>query len=62
MRKRFGDAFEATDLEDVLARQSIGHLVLVGAQTDACIRSTAHGALPEATTSPWSATHAPRKT
>ena len=44
VHKRFGDAFEATDLEDVLARAGVGRLVVTGAQTDACIRSTIHGA------------------
>ena len=44
VHKRFGDSFEDTDLEDVLARAGIGHLVVTGAQTDACIRSTIHGA------------------
>ncbi len=42
--KTFGDSFEDTDLEAVLARAGIGHLVVAGAQTDACIRSTIHGA------------------
>jgi nicotinamidase-related amidase len=42
--KRYGDAFEDTDLEVVLARAGVGHLVVAGAQTDACIRSTIHGA------------------
>jgi isochorismate hydrolase len=28
----------------VLARAGVGHLVVAGAQTDACIRSTIHGA------------------
>ena len=44
VHKTFGDSFEGTDLEDVLARGGIGHLVVTGAQTDACIRSTIHGA------------------
>ena len=43
--KTFGDSFEDTDLERVLAEAGIGRLVVVGAQTDACIRSTIHGAL-----------------
>lgn len=43
--KRYGDAFEATTLEAVLARLGVGRLVVAGAQTDACIRSTLHGAL-----------------
>jgi nicotinamidase-related amidase len=44
VHKRYGDSFEATDLEDVLAAAGVGHLVVTGAQTDACIRSTIHGA------------------
>jgi nicotinamidase-related amidase len=43
--KRYGDAFEDTDLEDVLSRLGAGRLVVAGAQTDACIRATLHGAL-----------------
>ena len=43
--KRYGDSFEDTDLESVLASLQVGRLVVVGAQTDACIRSTLHGAL-----------------
>jgi nicotinamidase-related amidase len=42
--KTFGDSFEGTDLEEVLARAGVGRLVVTGAQTDACIRSTIHGA------------------
>jgi nicotinamidase-related amidase len=44
VHKTFGDAFEATDLEEVLAKVGVGRLVVAGAQTDACIRSTIHGA------------------
>ena len=44
VHKTFGDSFEGTDLEDVLARAGVGRLVVTGAQTDACIRSTIHGA------------------
>ena len=44
VHKTFPDSFEATDLEDVLARAGIGHLIVSGAQTDECIRSTIHGA------------------
>ena len=43
--KTYGDSFEDTALEAVLADLSVGRLVVVGAQTDACIRSTLHGAL-----------------
>jgi nicotinamidase-related amidase len=42
--KTYGDSFEATDLEDVLADRGVGRLVVTGAQTDACVRSTIHGA------------------
>ncbi|MET9491039.1 isochorismatase family protein [Nocardia sp. NPDC006630] len=42
--KRYGDSFEDTDLEAVLARLGIGRVFVAGAQSDACIRSTLHGA------------------
>jgi nicotinamidase-related amidase len=45
VHKRYGDSFEDTDLESLLAERQIGRLVVTGAQTDACIRSTLHGAL-----------------
>jgi nicotinamidase-related amidase len=44
VHKSYGDAFEGTDLEEVLAGAGAGHLVVAGAETDACIRSTIHGA------------------
>jgi nicotinamidase-related amidase len=44
VHKTYGDSFEATDLEAVLAGAGIGRLVVTGAQSDACIRSTIHGA------------------
>jgi nicotinamidase-related amidase len=44
IEKCYGDSFEATNLEDVLSDLGVGRLVVVGAQTDACIRSTLHGA------------------
>ncbi|MEU1880200.1 isochorismatase family protein [Streptosporangium sp. NPDC020072] len=44
VHKNYGDSFEATDLEELLAEHGVGHLVVTGAQTDACIRSTMHGA------------------
>src|SRR5215218_8963919 len=44
VHKTFGDSFEGTDLEEVLAKGGIGHLVVAGAQTDQCIRNTIHGA------------------
>jgi nicotinamidase-related amidase len=44
VHKEFGDSFEATDLGSVLEAADVGHVVVVGAQSDACIRSTIHGA------------------
>lgn len=44
VHKAYGDSFEGTDLESLLAGAGIGRLVVAGAQTDACIRSTIHGA------------------
>jgi nicotinamidase-related amidase len=45
VEKSYGDSFEDTILEAVLSGLDVGRLVVVGAQTDACIRSTLHGAL-----------------
>ena len=45
VEKGYGDSFEETTLETVLAGLGVGRLVVAGAQTDACIRSTLHGAL-----------------
>jgi nicotinamidase-related amidase len=44
VHKSFGDSFEGTDLEEVLAKEAVGRLVVTGAESDACIRSTIHGA------------------
>jgi nicotinamidase-related amidase len=44
VEKNYGDSFEDTELEDVLAQLGVGRLVVTGAQSDACIRSTLHGA------------------
>ena len=43
VHKNYGDSFEATDLEAVLAERGVGRLIVTGAQTDQCIRSTIHG-------------------
>jgi nicotinamidase-related amidase len=43
--KRYPDSFEETTLESVLSDLGVGRLVVVGAQTDECVRSTLHGAL-----------------
>ena len=45
VHKSYGDSFEDTDLESVLAEHRVGRLVVAGAQTDECIRSTLHGAI-----------------
>ena len=44
VEKNHGDSFEATNLESVLSALQVGRLFVSGAQTDACIRSTLHGA------------------
>jgi nicotinamidase-related amidase len=44
VHKRYGDSFEDTTLETELAQRGVGRLVIAGAQTDACIRATIHGA------------------
>jgi nicotinamidase-related amidase len=44
VEKTYGDSFEDTTLETVLSGLGVGRLVVVGAQTDECIRSTLHGA------------------
>jgi len=45
VEKNYGDAFEDTNLETVLSGLAVGRLIVAGAQTDMCIRSTLHGAL-----------------
>jgi nicotinamidase-related amidase len=45
IHKEYGDAFEDTALETVLEGLGVGRLVVTGAETDACVRSTLHGAL-----------------
>jgi isochorismate hydrolase len=44
VHKTYQDSFEDTELESVLAARGVGRVVVTGAQTDACIRSTLHGA------------------
>jgi nicotinamidase-related amidase len=44
VEKSYGDSFEDTTLETVLSGLGVGRLVVAGAQTDQCIRSTLHGA------------------
>jgi nicotinamidase-related amidase len=44
VQKHYGDSFEDTSLEAVLSDLGVGRLIVTGAETDACIRSTIHGA------------------
>ena len=44
VHKNYGDSFEDTTLEAELAERGVGRVVVTGAQTDACIRATLHGA------------------
>lgn len=44
VHKRYGDSFEDTTLEHELAARAVGRLFVTGAQTDACVRATLHGA------------------
>ena len=45
IEKVYGDSFAGTGLDEQLAGRSVGRVVVTGAQTDACVRSTLHGAL-----------------
>lgn len=44
VHKNYGDSFESTVLEHVLADLGVGRLFIGGAETDACVRATLHGA------------------
>lgn len=44
VHKIYGDAFEDTELDTLLKDLGVDHVVIVGGQSDACIRSTLHGA------------------
>ena len=44
VHKSYGDSFEDTELEACLGARGVGRLIVTGAETDACIRSTIHGA------------------
>ncbi len=44
VEKNYGDSFEDTTLETVLSGLGAGRLFIAGAETDACIRCTLHGA------------------
>jgi hypothetical protein len=43
--KAFGDAFADTELDDILAAEGVGEVVLVGAASEQCIRCTMHSAV-----------------
>ena len=45
VEKHYADAFEDSTLETVLSGLEVGSLVVAGAQTDECVRSTLHGAV-----------------
>ncbi len=45
--KRYPDSFVETTLPETLAGLGAGHLIIAGAQSDACIRATSHRALLE---------------
>jgi nicotinamidase-related amidase len=44
IEKNYGDSFEDTMLETVLSGLGVGRLIVAGAASDWCIRSTLHGA------------------
>lgn len=44
IQKHVPDAFQNTDLQEVLTRLGVGRLVIAGLQTDMCIAATAKGA------------------
>ena len=44
IEKHYGDSFEDTTLETVLSGLRVGRLLVVGAESDACVRATLHGA------------------
>src|SRR5262249_18492409 len=46
--KNYGDSFDDTTLETVLSGLGVGRLLVIAAQTDACIRSTLQGAFARA--------------
>jgi nicotinamidase-related amidase len=45
IHKNYPDSFEDSTLETVLSGLGVGRLVVAGAQTDQCVRSTLHGAV-----------------
>lgn len=45
VHKHYGNSFESTDLDALLAAAGVGNVIVTGAQTDACVISTLHGAV-----------------
>jgi len=45
VRKIYRSSFEATNLDEILDDLSVGHIIVCGAQTNNCVRHTAHDAL-----------------
>ncbi|HET7483264.1 MAG TPA: isochorismatase family protein [Actinomycetota bacterium] len=45
VEKNYADSFEGSDLEIILLDLGVGRILVTGAQTDECVRSTLHGAL-----------------
>ncbi len=45
VRKLYRNSFEATNLEEELNKLGVGHLYIIGSQTNNCVRFTSHGAL-----------------
>lgn len=45
--KEYSDSFAATDLGKILEDLDVGHLVISGAQTNACVRATTYRAASE---------------
>jgi nicotinamidase-related amidase len=45
IHKHFESSFEETELNDVLERLGVSHIVLAGAASNWCIRATSYGAL-----------------
>ena len=45
VEKSYPDAFEATALESELAALGTARIIVAGAETDSCVRSTVHGGL-----------------
>ena len=45
--KKYSDSFAETDLRKVLEDLNVGHLVISGAQTNACVRATTYRAAGE---------------